>query len=310
MKKTLILLIFLFAIIWQSSQAQQMPQYSQYMFNDFCINPAVAGTKSSQPIMAMIRNQWVGLDDAPITQTISFHGSWLKKTGMGGMIVNDVTGPARQTSIQLAYAHHIVLKGETYLSLGLSGSVAQYVLDKDAIMLDDPNDNAILGGKEEAIVPDAAFGVYIYGERFYVGWSIPQLFENSIQFNSSETLQENKLVRHYFANAGYRFNAGENIEIEPSFLFKTIENAPFQLDINTKVIIQKMAWLGCSYRDSESIVAMAGIRFKDIGLGYSFDFTLTNIKNHSTGSHEFFLSYLLPYKEVQPKKEIRKSLIN
>ncbi len=226
------------------------------------------------------------------------------------MIVNDVTGPARQTSIQLAYAHHIVLKGETYLSLGLSGSVAQYVLDKDAIMLDDPNDNAILGGKEEAIVPDAAFGVYIYGERFYVGWSIPQLFENSIQFNSSETLQENKLVRHYFANAGYRFNAGENIEIEPSFLFKTIENAPFQLDINTKVIIQKMAWLGCSYRDSESIVAMAGIRFKDIGLGYSFDFTLTNIKNHSTGSHEFFLSYLLPYKEVQPKKEIRKSLIN
>ncbi len=83
MKKTLILLIFLFAIIWQSSQAQQMPQYSQYMFNDFCINPAVAGTKSSQPIMAMIRNQWVGLDDAPITQTISFHGSWLKKNWNG-----------------------------------------------------------------------------------------------------------------------------------------------------------------------------------------------------------------------------------
>ena len=149
--KNLLVLLLLYMSFWQLSQAQQMPHYSQYMFNDFCINPAIAGTKSYQPIMVMIRNQWVGLDDAPRTQTLSLHGSWIKNTGIGGMIINDVTGPAHQTGIQLAYAYHILLKGESYLSLGISGTLAQYVLDKDAIELDDPNDNAILGGKEKTI---------------------------------------------------------------------------------------------------------------------------------------------------------------
>ena len=111
-------------------------------------------------------------------------------------------------------------------------------------------------------------------------------------------------------HAGYKFKTGDDIEIEPSLLIKGIKNAPFQFDINTKVIVKEFAWLGCSYRSMESIVALLGLEYKDIALGYSYDFTLTSIKKYSTGSHELFLAYLLPYKNNPADKEKRKGLMN
>ena len=88
MKKHLLLgLSLLIGIV---SNAQQIPHHSQYMFNDFFINPAVAGTKSYQPIMVTARNQWVGLSDAPTTQTMSFHGSWINNMGLGLILTNDI----------------------------------------------------------------------------------------------------------------------------------------------------------------------------------------------------------------------------
>ena len=290
--------------------AQQIPHHSQYMFNDFFINPAVAGTKSYQPIMVTARNQWVGLSDAPTTQTMSFHGSWINNMGLGLIIANDVTGPARQAGLQLAYSYHILLKDEIYLSLGLSGSVTQHILNKSTIDLDDPNDNALLTGNNETIVPDASFGVYCYGKQFYFGIAAPQLFESKVDFNTSDQLETNSLTRHYYMHAGYKFKTGDDIEIEPSLLIKGIKNAPFQFDINTKVIVKEFAWLGCSYRSMESIVALLGLEYKDIALGYSYDFTLTSIKKYSTGSHELFLAYLLPYKNNPAEKEKRKGLMN
>ena len=99
-------------------------------------------------------------------------------------------------------------------------------------------------------------------------------------------------------------------EIEPSFLLKGIQNAPFQFDVNTKVIVKEMAWIGCSYRNMESVIALIGMEYKDIQLGYSYDFTLTSIKKYSTGSHELFLAYLLPYKNNGTERETRKGLMN
>ena len=256
MKQTTLTILFFIFLFTINGFAQQLAHHSQYMFNDLFINPAIAGTKDNHPLMGTIRNQWLGLDDAPQTQTMSFHGSWIKNMGLGAILTNDVTGPARQTGIQLNYSYQIQLKEESYLSLGIAGILNQHILNKDMIALDEPNDNAVVGGNEEDIVPEASFGIYFFGEKFYAGIAVPQLFQSKVDFSADIQGEGNQLVRHYFAHGGYRIDAGEDLEIEPSVLVKAIENAPLQFDINAKVIYKEMVWLGCSYRSMESLVAL------------------------------------------------------
>ena len=299
-----IIYILLVGLITNTAAGQQLPHLSQYMFNDFFMNPAVAGTKNYSPLMLTIRNQWTGLNDAPTTQTLSFHSPIFKDMGLGGIIVNDKTGPVSQTGIQLSYAYHLSLKQNSYLSFGLSGLLYQHVFDKDLIILDDPNDQAMQGGgKEKSIVPEASFGVHLYGKKYYVGFSAPQLFQSKVKCDRGSEQQINRLVRHYFVMGGYKFNLNEKFQIEPSLLFKAIVNAPVQVDINAKFIYMEMVWAGLSYRSQESIVAMLGFEYKKFSLGYSYDYTLTTIRKYSTGSHELFLAYRLLSKPESKKSK-------
>ncbi|MFH1320190.1 MAG: type IX secretion system membrane protein PorP/SprF [Bacteroidota bacterium] len=274
--------------------AQQLPHHSQYMFNDYFINPAVAGSKDYNPAMLTFRNQWIGIDDAPITQTLSVHGSWSEKVGIGGIIINDRTGPVHQTGLQLSYAYHLSVSNEAKLSLGLAGMFYQHVIDKAEITLDEPNDNAILGGVEKKYIPEASFGAYFYSKKYYVGFSVPQLFQHKVDYDKDDDLNFNKLVRHYFLTAGYYLKINEDLHAEPSFLFKVVAHTPIQFDINAKVIYKETVWLGTSYRNKESIVIMLGAKKNNFSLGYSYDITLTNIKKYSSGSHELFIGMNIP----------------
>jgi len=124
-----------------------------------------------------------------------------------------------------------------------------------------------------------------------------------VDFSTDLQGDGSQLVRHYFAHGGYIIDLGGDMQIEPSVLVKAIQNAPIQFDINAKAIYKEMAWIGCSYRSMESLVALLGIKYKNMGLGYAYDFTLTNLKNYSTGSHELFLSLYLPSKQSKPEKK-------
>jgi len=278
------------------------------MFNDFFINPAIAGTKGYAPVMLTMRNQWMGLQDGPQTQTISMHGPILKNMGLGGILLNDITGPLRQTGLQLSYSYHLYLKKDLNLSFGLAGLFFEHIMDQDKIILDDPVDNALIGGQQKTFVPEASFGMLFFGKNYHLGFSVPQLLQNKIDFNTSNELQMNRLVRHYFLNAGYQFELNNKIDIEPSLLFKALESAPSQLDINAKITYDKMAWLGFSYRMEESLVFLLGTEQKKIRFGYSYDVTLTNIRKHSSGSHEVFIAYNLPVKSGLKTKQKQQPL--
>jgi len=146
------------------------------------------------------------------------------------------------------------------------------------------------------MVPDATFGLYYYADKFHLGFSIPQLIQSRLGFNElTGSLKLNTLVRHYFlTGGGYKFEVNEDFDIEPSFLFKAIAQAPVQIDINAKITYQKALWLGASYRDKESVVVMMGAAKNNFILGYSYDLTLSNISNHSSGSHEIYVGVKIP----------------
>ena len=108
--KGLILLVF--ALMINTSFAQQDPQYTQYMYNTMSVNPAYAGQREVLSVTGLYRTQWVGIDGAPKTQTLGIHAPLRNdKIGLGLSVVNDALGPANETYIDakvIWFNHHQV----------------------------------------------------------------------------------------------------------------------------------------------------------------------------------------------------------
>jgi len=305
MKKLYILFVVLFLL---KAYAQQLPYYSQYMFNPYLINPAAAGDSEFDPIAIGVKNQWIGLDNAPRTQIITGNTLINNKTAIGGLIYNDKTGPMSRLGAQASYAYHLpVTQGGAKLSFGISGMIYQTLLDKTNLTTDQPGDLAIQNGNDRAIAPDATFGMYFYNTKYYVGLSIPNLIESKLKYSGTGSA-ENKLNRHYFFTAGYRYGFKDYFVLESSFLVKYVNGAPVQYDINTKLHYKEFIWGGVSYRNQESIIPMVGINYNQLSFGFAYDVTLSNLRTHTSGSLEVFFAFNFnrKKKDVIPVIEVGK----
>ncbi len=300
--KTIIISILLISItIIGNSQQQSL--FSQYLFNGFLINPAIAGSDSKSPIQLTAREQWAGIDGAPSTQAISGHTSLgLKESvGVGGYLYNDLFGPVSRAGIHGAFAYHINISPNTKLAFGLSLSVFQYKINENGLNIINANDVAITGKTEAALAPDANFGLYLYNNKYFVGLSSTQILSSKLNLNDAYNLSN--VTRHYYFLSGYKFEISKSIDIEPSVLLKLTEYNPFQIDINAKIYYQKNYWLGFSYRTDDAMVVMLGLKLDRYKIGYAFDYTTSNLSNYTYGSHEIMLGI-----ELSKPKNSRKVL--
>ena len=290
MKKiyTLLLFITLAGII----NAQQQPLYSQYMFNRFLLNPAITGNVDYIPLRLTARQQWVGIDNAPSTQAISGHTLLGNKSmGVGGYIFADRFGPETKIGIQGTYSYILELNSiNSKLSFGLALKAFQYKLDYNQMTAIDEGDEVLYKNSETAFVPDADFGVYLQGERYFAGISATQLIQLPIKIAEKE-VDKNSMIRHYYLLGGYKFQLGEQFELEPSILAKGTEKTPFNLDVNLRGIYMQNYWLGVSYRTSGEIIAMLVVKFNGFIFGNAFDYSTSEIKNFQSGSHEIMIGY-------------------
>ena len=294
MKKLTIILLSL--SICYTSYSQQLTYNSQYMLNQYLINPAAAGTKAYMPISTSFRQQWAGFNDAPRTQMLSVNSPIGENMGVGGIIYNDITGPLRNIGFEGSYSYHLKVNDASKLAMGLSISLTQHVLDGSNFVLNNTNDQVLNGATQKSFNPDGSFGMYYYSEKGFLGISVPQLIENKLKFG--DNIEElNRQVRHYYLSGGYRFPLGENIQLEPSILVKYTIASPFQFDVNTRLFYKENLWTGISYRHNESVVSMVGIQRDEFMIGYAYDYTLSSIRNYSAGTHELYLEYQLPVKK-------------
>ena len=309
-KSTIWIILFMFLPL--AVRAQQMPLYSQYVMNAFMINPAIAGSDGYTSFNLTARQQWVGFKDAPSTQSFSAQTRILRKSyvikkrtissrtlkpsskgrvGLGGFLYNDRNGAIDRTGLQFAYAYHI-FAGETQLSFGLSAGIFQFRVREDQLTFIDEGD-PIAGSLNKVIyVPDANLGFYMLNGRYFAGISVNQLFQSYLKLGN-RTLDEYRMLRHYYLVGGYRFNLGSDFDIEPSGLFKATEKKAFQLDIGARLYFREDYWAGLMYRTSGDIIFLAGIRYNQFYFGYAFDYSTSNIQRYSYGSHEIVLALKL-----------------
>lgn len=296
--KNLLVLAILFTV-FVSSYAQQILPYSQYMEDKYALNPAAAGSLPYNPISMSYKALWTGIDDAPSIQMLNSHMSISDRLGVGGKIFNMTYGLYQKFGMEATYAYHIPIGSSgDKLSIGLSGLLYQYSLDKSRLDLDDPDDVTVLFGSEKLIVPDANFGVYYYAKNYYAGLAVQQLLGRNVNLMNKGNLEE-KQVRHYFLHGGYIYDFNANFSIEPSILLRAIESGVYQGDINIKGTYKQMVWLGVSYRYQDAVSIMMGFRKDRILFGYAYDLTLSDIRSYTAGTHE--LLFMFKFNKSKPK---------
>lgn len=296
--KKILVAVSLFAFV--NGNAQQLPQFTQYMLNEMTINPAVAGKEEFTDVRSNNRYQWVGVTDSPRTYMLTCNGPIKSKNmGLGMNLYTDIVGPTRRTGLNFSYAYHLKLKEDMFLSMGLSAGILQWGIDGSKLMLREEGDANLLTTYKTTMVPDFGTGIYFYKKnRFYFGIAAPQIYQAPIKIYSQQP-DNSKIVTHLNVNGAYTFDIGEDFKIEPSFLLKYASPAPLKLDVGARVIYQNQVWLGGGYRHNDAFTALIGYMFKDyLMFGYSYDFTTTNIKKYSSGTHEIVLGLRFSRKQA------------
>ncbi len=319
-----------------SSRAQQKPQYTQYIFNNYLINPAITGIESYTDVKAGYRNQWTGLDGAPVTMYFTIQtpignkfiqGDAMSQPrsnedpmsrsyvqdyqaaaphhGIGFTVVSDKAGPITQNNYNVTYAYHLGITSNLNLAVGVAAGLASINLNTSQITLENALDPAIANGNNNQLKPDLGLGVWAYSAQYFFGISAQQVLPQTLFFSSNSTYNQSKTVPHYFITGGVKLFLAEDITLLPSVMFKYVNPVPTTFDLNLKMAFQDKFWIGGSYRRNDAIAAMAGINIGSfLNFGYAYDFTTSNLNTVSNGTHEIILGIMLNnmYKVICPRR--------
>jgi type IX secretion system PorP/SprF family membrane protein len=299
------------SFIFEAAIAQQVPMYSQYIMNGFLINPSFAGRDGYTTVNLTVREQWVGMTGAPSTYAASFQTRILKnsfiskstavrkkiikptkggKVGLGGYIFNDNNGIMHRTGFQLAYAYHISM-GRTEgipndLSFGLAMTAYQFAVNMNDLIYDkaDP----LLNSYDRSVfIPDFNFGASFTTSRYYVGFAMTNLLRGSILIGDTSRTKRSELG-NYFLTGGVKFPLSADWTIEPSAFIKASDMffKSVQMDLTARAYYKEDYWAGVSWRTNDAIIMLMGLKYDRFYLAYAFDFTLTDIRKQTFGSHE------------------------
>lgn len=299
MIKKIIVLTFC-SMLSIASYAQQDVLLSQYMFNNLLVNPAYAGSKRYASASLLYRNQWVKFEGAPKTFVATIHGpTRTRKVGLGLELAADKIGVTSRYDVYANYAYHMQLNEKLKLGLGLRGGISYFNAKLSELIVWDKPDALFDPSSVSNILPNFGAGAYLYGNKFYMGLSVPELLSYDPSRPASFDIKNNivpKQVRHYFFTMGGAIELNPDFVLRPAMLIKYSQNTPVEFDFNLNLLIKKVLWIGGAYRTGDAAVGMIELQAtRQLRIGYAYDFTTSQLKNYSNGSHEIMIGYDFGY---------------
>jgi len=282
--------------------AQQLPQFTQYMFNTISINPAYTGSRETLSIVGLHRSQWVGIQGAPSTQTLSIHSPLRnEKIGLGASFIKDELGYENFSYLYADFSYTINTGEKTKLAFGIMAGFTQYSLDSE--FRNDPTvvDDDFIWGIEDRWSPNIGAGVYWHSNRWYLGLSAPRILNQD--HNTEEGYEALDRVSYYFTG-GYVFILSQNTKLKPAFLVKATNGAPLSFDLTANFLFYEKLWLGGGYRMNEKTSSFGGIIdfqvSKQFRIGYAYEQETSQLRNYTGGTHEIIVMFEL-FKEKRVK---------
>jgi type IX secretion system PorP/SprF family membrane protein len=304
-------MVLLFVISFTKSYSQQTIQFSQYVFNGLAVNPAYAGYKDDITLNLSSRIQWVGINGAPQTNTISIDGltnGETKNVGLGLWASTDELGPQSTTAVYANYSYRIRFDANDTkrLCFGIGAGLLQYNIDASKFNATDVSDGLLPTGNQSKLTPDFRVGIYYYSSSMYIGASVLSLMPASPNTSSSAAIVTQ--IRHVYLTGGAMVQLSESMALKPSIMIKEDFRGPTNVDLTAFLLMNKTLWLGASYRTgvpllktnnlqsdldkNDAFAAMiefyAGDSFR---IGYAYDFSTNSLLTKQTGSHELSLTY-------------------
>lgn len=286
-------------LLTQAARAQQDPMYTMYFWNTMAVNPGYAGSADLFTVSALARQQWVGLDGAPSTQTLTLHSPLPNQSlAVGLSAVHDKVGPVDNTIVYGDFAYRIRVSENARLAFGLKAGVDMMQVQLSSLQNVDASDPLFAQDLANKAKPNFGFGLFYFTSKGYFGLSAPKLIEQErlqVQGNT-DVITGITQRRHYFLIAGYVFDLGRSVKFRPSTLVKAVEGAPLSIDLTAMFLLNERLWLGAAYRHEASMSAIAAYNITDqLRAGYAYDFTTGELRTQQSGSHEIMLSYDLRF---------------
>ena len=285
---------------------QQLPQFTQYMYNTISINPAYAGSRETLSAVGLHRSQWVGIEGGPTTQTLSIHAPLRnEKVGLGVSLINDKLGYENFVYLYADFSYTIQVGVETKLAFGVKGGVTHYNLDAE--LLNDPSivNDQYFNDVSNRWSPNVGAGAFLHTNKWYIGLSAPRILNTDYNKGQNGNIDYVSLERvSYYLTGGYVFNLSDNTKLKPAFMVKATNGAPLSYDLTANFLFNEKFWLGAAYRFNESAGAFGAIAdfqvTKQLRLGYAYEHPISDIRPYSDGTHEVLLMF-----EVFKSKRIK-----
>ncbi len=294
--KTFVLVLILTA---SSAFSQQLPQFTQFMFNTISINPAYAGSRETLNLTALHRNQWAGIDGNPVTSTVSIHSPLRNdRVGLGLSYINDELGFEKTNYVYGDFSYSVPLSDEIKLSFGLKAGFTNYRLSNPDI--NDPFFNTDFNSWN----PNFGAGLYVGSNRWYFGFSAPRILNADLNEGEFSALERTS----YYGIAGLVFDLSTTIKFKPTAITKFTNGAPATYDFTANFLFNEKFWLGASYRfnDASNFGAFMDYQVnKDFRVGYAYDLPTGDFRPYTGGTHEIILIYELVKKQLGPVKSPR-----
>ena len=271
--------------------AQQLPQFTQYMYNTISINPAYAGSREALSVIGLHRSQWVGFDGGPITQTLSIHSPLRNdRIGLGLTFIEDDLGPENYSYIYGDFSYSIPTGQTGKLAFGLKGGFTSYSLDPDFRQSEsfDPD----IRGIQDRWTPNIGLGIFYHTNRFYLGASAPRILNTDR--NTEEGFEALERIS-YYVTTGVVLDLSDAFKFKPAALMKATNGAPLSFDLTGNFLYKEKIWFGGSYRINYETAAWGVLTdfqiSRQLRIGYSYEKPISEIRRYTSGTHEVLLIY-------------------
>ncbi|MEJ8800593.1 PorP/SprF family type IX secretion system membrane protein [Pontibacter sp. H249] len=312
--------VIILCVLCSKVLGQQRPQLSQYMQNNFLLNPAVAGIESYADVRAAHRSQWIGVEGAPVTfyasvnaalnkqdkSTLTMKNGFKSKRrngsayrvrphhGVGAIAKVDKAGLLRTSSFNLNYAYHLPLSQSVNLASGVYSGFTQFHIDKKDVNMQTEDDPFLHADGLNVLKLDLGVGMWLYTSSFFIGVSGAQLVHTGNDVYNSQDGPRALMQPHYYLTGGLRLPVSDRLDLTPSVMMKVAENKQSAVDFNLKGLYAQRVWGGVSYRHKDAVAVMAGVYLNHlVDISYSYDFVSSDLSKARANSHEVVLGFKL-----------------